>query len=196
VARAGRRLFSAPSDIEIFRQIRKCEVPPLAELRPDVPARLTATIHRALSIDPGDRFASAGAMASEMIAAIRGEAASPWEVEDVLAREVSRVRAQRDRLPLPASGLNTPWKPPVPTPVPEAAETGPQRIFANRALAVEFVEFSDSDITTMPEYQPDVADTPVSDEVFDGDQTGRASSTSRMHVSVAPGTHVVEDDGE
>lgn len=192
-ALAGRRLFSAPSDIEIFRQIRKCDVPPLAELRPDVPSRLAATIHRALALDPDERFASAGAMATEMMAALRGEGASSWEIEDVLAREVSRVRAQRDRLPLPASGLNAPWKPPAPAQ--EAAETGPQRIFANRALAVEFVEFSDSDITTMPEYEPDVADTPLSEEL-DGAQTRRASSTAPMHVSVAPDTHVVEDDGE
>lgn len=197
-ALAGRRLFSGPSDIDIFRQIRKCDVPPLAELRPDVPARLAATIHRALSLDPADRFSSAGAMAMEMIAAMRGEAASSWEIEDVLAREVSRVRAQRDRLPLPASGLNSPWKPPVPAPVPEAAETGPQRIFANRALAVEFVEFSDSDITTMPEYDPDMSDTPLSinDTDFDLEQTRRASSTSVGRTSEAPGTRVVEDDGE
>jgi serine/threonine-protein kinase len=193
-ALAGRRLFSAPSDIEIFRQIRKCEVPPLAELRPDVPERLAATIHRALALDPAARFASASAMATEMIAALRSEGTSSWEIEDVLAREVSRVRAQRDRLPLPASGLNAPWKPPSPSQDP--AETGPQRILANRALAVEFVEFSDSDITTMPEYQPDVADTPVSDEEFDGEQTRRASSTAPMHVSVAPGNHPIEDDGE
>ena len=195
-ALAGRRLFSGPSDIDIFRQIRKCEVPPLAELRPDVPSRLAATIHRALAIDPANRYASAGAMATEMIAALRGEAASSWELEDVLAREVSRVRAQRDRLPLPASGLNAPWKPPAPSP--EAAETGPQRIFANRALAVEFVEFSDSEITTMPEYDPDLADTPISisESDFDGEQTRRASSTAPVHASLAPGTKVIEDDGE
>lgn len=198
-ALAGRRLFSGPSDIDIFRQIRKCEVPPLGELRPDVPLRLAAAIHRALAVDPADRFASAVAMATEMITALRGEAVSPWEVEDVLAREVSRVRAQRDRLPLPASGLNAPWKPPVPAPIPEAAETGPQRIFANRALAVEFVEFSDSDITTMPEYQPDVADTPVSlsDSDFDGsEQTRRSTNLAAAQASLAPGTKVIEDDGE
>jgi len=195
-ALAGRRLFSGPSDIDIFRQIRKCEVPPLAEIRPDVPSRLAATIHRALAIDPANRYASAGAMATEMIAALRGEAVSSWEIEDVLAREVSRVRAQRDRLPLPASGLNAAWKPPAPSQ--EAAETGPQRIFANRALAVEFVEFSDSEITTMPEYDPDIADTPISisESDFDGEQTRRASSTAPVHASLAPGTKVIEDDGE
>jgi serine/threonine protein kinase len=168
-ALTGRRLFAGPSDIDIFRQIRKCDVPPLSELRPDVPERLSRAIHRALALDSGQRFESAHHMAAEMIAALQGDDTSSWELEDALAQEVTRIRSQRDRLPLPPSGLAAPWKPPVRPADP--AETGPHRIFANRALAVEFVEFSDSDITTMPEYHPAVASNPA------GSSAGRAGDS-------------------
>ena len=173
---AGRRLFAGPSDIDIFRQIRKCEVPPLAELRPDVPARLAQAIHRALSLDPGARFETAGYMAMEMGAALSGDDLTSWQLEDALAQDVSRMRTQRERLPLPPAGLAAAsWKPPVGAPDP--SETGPQRIFANRALAVEFVEFSDSDITTMPEYDPGLADEPGDGSVMDGEETHRVDKT-------------------
>lgn len=152
-ALAGRRLFSGPTDIDIFKQIRTCDIPPLSELRPDMPGRLAGAIHRALSLEAGDRFPSAGDMAAEMIAVLHGDGTSSWELQDTLAREVTGVRNQRERLPLPAEGPALPRK----QTSPEAAETGPQRLFANRALAVQFVEFSDSDVTTLPEYHPDLA---------------------------------------
>lgn len=187
----GRRLFAGPSDIDIFRQIRKCEVPPLAELRPDVPAKLAQAIHRALSLDPGARFETAAYMAMEMGAALHGDDMTPWELEDALAQDVSRMRSHRDRLPLPPAGLGASWKPPVRSEDP--AETGPQRIFANRALAVEFVEFSDSDITTMPEYQPDIeAEQSDGAVVMDGEETQRAEKTQpvpHQHAMIHAGAH-------
>src|SRR5215468_612860 len=39
-ALAGERLFHARSDIDVIEGIRRCEVPPLADLRPDVPPAL------------------------------------------------------------------------------------------------------------------------------------------------------------
>jgi serine/threonine protein kinase len=181
-ALTGRRLFSGPSDIDIFRQIRKCEVPSLSDARPDVPAPLAKVIHRALALDPGTRFETAVHMAIDLSAALQGDGQSPWELEDALAQEVTRMRSQRDRLPLPPAGLAGGWKPPARDQDP--AETGPQRIFANRALAVEFVEFSDSDITTMPEYQPDVGDDNVPEADL-SEETHRADSTQRIARTAA-----------
>jgi eukaryotic-like serine/threonine-protein kinase len=190
----GRRLFAGPSDIDIFRQIRKCEVPPLSEVRPDVPARLAQIIHRALALDPGARFETAAHMAVELGEALQSEALSPWELEDALAQDVTRMRSQRDRLPLPPAGLAGGWKPPTRSQDP--AETGPHRIFANRALAVEFVEFSDSDITTMPEYLPEVGEDNAP-EAMDGEETNRADSTQRItQVHAQPGQSVPEPIGD
>lgn len=50
--------------------IRGGNVRPLDQRRPDVPERLTAAVHRALSMDPAERFDSAREMS--------------WELEDVL----------------------------------------------------------------------------------------------------------------
>jgi serine/threonine protein kinase len=53
------RLFDGKSDVEIFKKIRACKVPPIAERRPDIPAAMAAVIDTALSADPADRYASA-----------------------------------------------------------------------------------------------------------------------------------------
>jgi serine/threonine protein kinase len=192
-ALTGRRLFSGPSDIDIFRQIRKCDVPPLSEARPDVPAPLAKVIQRALALDPGARFETAAHMAMDLSASLQGDGLSPWDLEDALSREVTRMRAQRHRLPLPPAGLATSLRAPLRAQDP--GETGPQRIFAYRALAVEFVEFSDSDITTMPEYHPGVARDDAAPEEL-GEETHLSDSTQR--VDRAPGhatAHPVPEPG-
>lgn len=56
----GQRLFDARNDLDVFKKIRACDVPPLLPLRPDVPPALAAAIARTLSLDPSKRPASAG----------------------------------------------------------------------------------------------------------------------------------------
>ena len=60
---AGERLFRADNPVEAMAAIRRCEIPPLGERRPDLPAGLVGAIHRALSLDREDRFPTAGELA-------------------------------------------------------------------------------------------------------------------------------------
>jgi serine/threonine-protein kinase len=53
------RLFEGKSDIEIFKKIRTCHVPPVAERRPDVPPQLLTVLNIALAADPNNRYGSA-----------------------------------------------------------------------------------------------------------------------------------------
>ncbi|HEY5938902.1 MAG TPA: serine/threonine-protein kinase [Kofleriaceae bacterium] len=55
----GERLFDGKNDVEIFKKIRACKVPPIAERRPDIPAAMAAVIDTALAADPPNRYATA-----------------------------------------------------------------------------------------------------------------------------------------
>ena len=50
----GERLFDGKTDVEIFKKIRACKIPPIAERRPDVPAALLAVLDVALAADPDE----------------------------------------------------------------------------------------------------------------------------------------------
>jgi serine/threonine-protein kinase len=65
-ALAGDRMFHTANQVELIGKIRAGAIEPLAERRTDVPPRLAAAVHRALSTDVEKRFASARAMASEL----------------------------------------------------------------------------------------------------------------------------------
>lgn len=58
----GRRLFTGKDNMEIFLSAKKGDVPPLAEVRPDVPQPFASIVERALARDPDDRFESAAQM--------------------------------------------------------------------------------------------------------------------------------------
>jgi serine/threonine-protein kinase len=70
-ALSGQRLFDARTDLEVFKQIRNCEIRPLAPLRPDLPTELVAAIERALAKDPAHRFPSARSMAFALAEILR-----------------------------------------------------------------------------------------------------------------------------
>jgi serine/threonine protein kinase len=55
----GERLFDGKTDIEIFKKIRACQIPPISERRRDVPAALAAVLDTVLSADPNNRYATA-----------------------------------------------------------------------------------------------------------------------------------------
>jgi serine/threonine-protein kinase len=97
-ALAGERLFHAKSDIDVIERIRRCEVPPLADRRPDVPPALIAAIHRALEKEPEARFVSARQMAHELNEILRGE--DSWGDADVLVgNAVAEARIGQAQLP-------------------------------------------------------------------------------------------------
>jgi serine/threonine-protein kinase len=58
-ALTGRKLFEGKDDIEIFIAASRGEIPPVLEVRPDVPHRFAAIVERALARDPNDRFQNA-----------------------------------------------------------------------------------------------------------------------------------------
>jgi serine/threonine protein kinase len=93
-ALAGERLFDAPSDAEVVAKIREGRVRPLADLRPDVPPRLVAAVHRALATEPEARFSSARAMVQELGEVLR--TAGPWVDADVIVG--TTVAQARDAL--------------------------------------------------------------------------------------------------
>ena len=53
------RLFDGKTDIEIFKKIRVCKIPPITDYRDDLPAALLAVLDVALSADPANRYATA-----------------------------------------------------------------------------------------------------------------------------------------
>jgi serine/threonine-protein kinase len=63
---AGERLFDGKNDVEIFKKIRACKIPPIAERRPDVPPALAAVLDLALAADPANRYTTATEFASAL----------------------------------------------------------------------------------------------------------------------------------
>jgi serine/threonine-protein kinase len=55
----GERLFDGKTDVEIFKKIRGCVVPPISERRSDVPASFLTVLEVALAADPNNRYGSA-----------------------------------------------------------------------------------------------------------------------------------------
>ena len=97
-ALAGRRLFDAKTDPEVFAQIKRCEIPPLDKIRSDLPVALVETIQRALSVDPKDRFQSAREMVHEISEILRLD--DTWGDADVIvSKAVADARAARNTLP-------------------------------------------------------------------------------------------------
>ncbi|MBX3275408.1 MAG: serine/threonine protein kinase [Sandaracinaceae bacterium] len=88
---ASRPLFRAAHDLDSLRNVIKCEVPSLAEIRPDLPPALVGTIERALRRDPRERFGSAREMLLELARVLRRVAeptdAAPLGQSVALARE-------------------------------------------------------------------------------------------------------------
>ncbi|MCA9621077.1 MAG: serine/threonine protein kinase [Myxococcales bacterium] len=103
-ALAGRKLFTGGSNAEIFLAARQAEIPPLSDLRPDLPEALVDTVSRALSRDPEERFESAHLMRRNLARLLRHSPVNPDA--RVLAREVAMARE--------ALGVEPPSEPPPP----------------------------------------------------------------------------------
>lgn len=57
-----RRLFRRESDLDTFDAVRRCEIPPPSQIRPEVPPELEEVMMRALEVDRKHRFDSAASM--------------------------------------------------------------------------------------------------------------------------------------
>jgi serine/threonine protein kinase len=101
-ALAGDRLFDAKADAQVIELVRRCEIPPLGDRRPDLPALLIAAVHRALSADPAARFVSARQMAHELGEILRegGREGGSWGDADVIVgTAVAEARIAQGSLP-------------------------------------------------------------------------------------------------
>jgi len=97
-ALSGHRLFHAKADVEVVALIRRCEVPPLADQRDDLPPPLAAAVHRALSLDPAARFVSARQMAHELGEILR-EGGSWGDADVIIGTAVAEARIAQNNLP-------------------------------------------------------------------------------------------------
>jgi serine/threonine protein kinase len=104
-ALAGRRLYTG-TDVEIFMAAKEAAIPPLAQLRADLPESLARVVERSLLRQPDERFPSANEMLRELSAAAQD---APVD-EETLAQSVRGVlhfRRQRETESTPRSAQLT-----------------------------------------------------------------------------------------
>lgn len=69
---AGRRAFPSDlSDYDLMQHVVRGDVPPLAEVRPDLPPQIVQVIHRSLAVDPDQRYPTANQFRTELQAAAK-----------------------------------------------------------------------------------------------------------------------------
>jgi serine/threonine-protein kinase len=92
---AGEKLFKDKDPLKLVGTIRDMEIPDLADLRADLPARLRDIIRKALRRNPIERYASSRDMARDLAALLR----ATDEVTDshVIAQSVRWSREQLAR---------------------------------------------------------------------------------------------------
>ena len=90
-ALAGRRLFEGKDDLEVFISASRGEIPPISEVRSDVPQRFASIVERALARDPEDRFQNAVQM-QRVIHRLLRDLPEPPDAK-VISRSVRGVRA-------------------------------------------------------------------------------------------------------
>jgi serine/threonine-protein kinase len=90
-ALVGKRLFDDFDRADAFRRLQRAEVPPLGNLRRDVPKPFVALVERALSLEPEKRFFSTRDMAKQLGDVLKSS--TPREdLYATLARSVAKVR--------------------------------------------------------------------------------------------------------
>ncbi len=93
-ALVGQRLFDARNDLDVFKKIRACVVPPLGPIRPDVPPSFSAVIMRALSLDPAARYKHANEMVADLLR-VEGPGIRGGEAPELIGAAVEEARALR-----------------------------------------------------------------------------------------------------
>ncbi len=86
------RLFDGRTDLDVFKKIRACVVPPLSDFRTDVPADVEAVLRRGLLADPALRYASANDFAFAFAGLLAQH--SPRDANTALANAVNEARVR------------------------------------------------------------------------------------------------------
>jgi len=87
----GKSLFAGDDDVEVYKKLRECIVPPLRDERPNLPQPMVDIINKALAPDPENRFASAREFAHEL-SVILGGAQNSGHSQILLARAVKAAQ--------------------------------------------------------------------------------------------------------
>src|SRR4051794_7601661 len=77
----GVRPFEAPTDFEVIARVQKCVFTPPEEVRPQLPASVTAIIRRAMAHDREERYQTAEELLVDLEGVLRGQYASPGQTE-------------------------------------------------------------------------------------------------------------------
>lgn len=91
----GQRLFDARNDLEVFKKIRACVVPPLQQLRPDAPAALGAVLSKALTLDLRVRYHSAGEFIHDLGRIEASADSERTDAAELISQAVAQARALR-----------------------------------------------------------------------------------------------------
>ncbi len=101
---SSERLFDGKTDIEIFKKIRACVVPPIQQRRTDLPAALVAVLDVALSVDPANRYGSAEEFAVALGQVMKqAVGVNPTTALGAAVQEVRKSTVQTDALATVAS---------------------------------------------------------------------------------------------
>lgn len=90
-ALTGRRTFVGTDDQDTYRRLANAECAPLKQVRPDVPDALAEVVHRALALDPEERFSGTREMARQLGEVLKGYR-SAEDLYAALARQVHAAR--------------------------------------------------------------------------------------------------------
>jgi eukaryotic-like serine/threonine-protein kinase len=93
-ALVGRRLFDDEDRAVSFKRLSEADVPPLRDLRKDLPEELASLVHRALSREIEDRFPSTREMAKQLGDVLK-RSVSKEDLYATLARSVADARLDR-----------------------------------------------------------------------------------------------------
>ena len=91
---AGRPPFDAAETEDLLRERLEAPPPSLKRARPDLPAEVDLVVAKALAREPERRYASAGAFARDLVAAMRGERTRTLPVGPAV-RQLRRQRGGR-----------------------------------------------------------------------------------------------------
>ncbi|MCG8418109.1 MAG: serine/threonine protein kinase [Proteobacteria bacterium] len=154
-ALVGQKLFQGSTDLDVFKLIRKCHVPPIARLRPDLPPAMAEAIIKALERDPIDRFLSARVMARALVAVLKDV---EWR-EDAhidLGEMVTRIRTGGE---VRISEFMQSASPPRGAALPNARNAGPA-LLESSGVDVQFTEPAQSSNSAPADVRPAGAESP------------------------------------
>lgn len=83
---SGRRLFLGDTDFATVKMVQQAQVPPLRQMRPDVPEELDRLLARALAKDPSMRYGSARDLGRDLTALLyrQGKPVSSFDIAELV----------------------------------------------------------------------------------------------------------------